>query len=330
MIPIAALVACAAGFCVARRAPPRELSINVAPSPANELSAIVLPPRARELSGHVVGPDGAPVDDALVWLVAGDEPHWTTSAVDGAFAFTNLQRGPWTLYVVAHGREPFQTTIAEAEDARTIRLPDLQRPPTSLPGIVRTRLVGHVDAPASAKLEGLEIALVPVASIDTLGAPVPRRAIADAKGTFVFDELIVGEYRAWLLPAWASGGSWPDLAREWDAPLARLVEVTAGVEDELVLRNVSGALRGRLVELDGSPLEGALVLVHPEGDPSRPWPPIASKDDGVFVRDDLPPGRYVVRIRAGAAIATRTVEVRERDTAFVETPPLATAKPAAK
>lgn len=330
VIPIAALVACAAGFCVAQRAPPRELSIQVAPTPANDLPAIVLPPRAREIAGRVVGPDGAPVDDALVWLVAGDEPHWTTSGVDGSFAFASLQRGPWTLYVVAHGREPFQTTVADADDARTIRLPDLQRAPTSLPAIARTRLSGRIEASPNAKLEGLEIALVPVASIETLGAPVPRRTSSDASGAFVFEELVAGDYRAWLLPAWASGGSWPDLAREWDAPLAELVSVAKEGANEVVLRHVGGALRGRLVELDGSPVEGALVLVHPEGDPSKPWPPVSSRADGEFVRDELPPGRYVVRVRAGAATATRTVEVRERDTAFVETQPLATAKPAAK
>src|SRR6185369_1403706 len=88
----------------------------------------------------------------------------------------------------------------------------------ALPKIARVRLAGEVRSRIATALAGAEVVLIPTAAPETLSAPLPRRAKVGADGRFVFEDLIVGEYRVEVRPEWARGGSWPDLLRGPDRP----------------------------------------------------------------------------------------------------------------
>jgi hypothetical protein len=99
-----------------------------------------------------------------------------------------------------------------------------------------------------------------------------------------------------------------------EAPAARDLELTLE----------SGALSGRAIDVDGHPLEGALVLVTIADSPDRVWPPVAADATGSFKLQTLPAGRYALTLRAGAGVVRETVDVRARETLELSLPPLAT------
>jgi hypothetical protein len=175
----------------------------------------------------------------------------------------------------------------------------------------------------SASLSGDEVVLIPTAAPETLGAPVPRRAAVGADGTFALDDLILGEYRIEVRPAWARGGSWPDLLRGLDAPPGPAVDLAAGGAPSFLALDLEvGDVEGRLAGLEGEPIEGGLVLASAAGDPGRVWPPETSRSDGTFAVRGLPAGPYAIAIRAGSAIVQKDVLVRSGEATTVDLDPL--------
>jgi hypothetical protein len=89
----------------------------------------------------------------------------------------------------------------------------------------------------------------------------------------------------------------------------------------------AGELAGALRHEDGSPLAGALLTVHDAERPERVWPPRRSGIDGRFRYTDLPPGDYVLELRAGDARLESRVSVRPRQRTTVELGPIAIEPP---
>ena len=316
-IPIATLAAVALAALVARSRPPAPAPPRILPPPAVSLAAVDFAARDRRLEGRVVGPGGAPVEGALVWVRDAERGAWTYSGPDGRFALEALPRGPWEARLVALGFQPERATLADTGAPQTIELRRPLGPAPALAPIARSPLAGRVVAPASADLAGSEVVLAPTAPPEELGSPLPRVADVARDGSFRFEALIQGSYSVELRPKWARGGTWPDLLRGLDAA-ARVVE-HRGEGAELVLEPAGGAISGRLADESGNPLEGALVLVQTAADVSRVWPPISTGAGGGFEAVDLPAGRYLVTFRAGSASAQQEVDVEPSQR--VELPP---------
>ena len=88
-----------------------------------------------------------------------------------------------------------------------------------------------------------------------------------------------------------------------------------------------GAVEGTLLDPGGRSLPGAVVSVaaldalDPVGQPAL-WPPVVTDPDGRFRVELLPPGRYLVHVRAGAARGDAEVVVERGQVRSVAFGPL--------
>lgn len=315
LIPLGTLAALAIGFLVSRwMAEPLELP-EIAPAPESMLRPLDSPNRARRLSGQVVAPDASPVGEALVWLRAGDEPHWTYTDAAGEFRFQGLGPEPWTTSVIARGFEPIVVTLVDTGNAQTIHLTRAVDPPPALAPIARSPLKGVVipALPGTLDARGYEVVLTPRLAPENLGAPVPRRIATDGDGAFALTNLAHGAYTVRVLPYWARGGSWPDLAQGLASragiPFAHNAATAA---NELRIQLENGSIAAVIQSTEKLPLEAALVIVAQADDPSRVWPPISTAADGSFTAGDLPAGSYLVSLRAGSVVLEQRIDVPAR------------------
>jgi carboxypeptidase family protein len=322
-IPVLTLLGLAAGF-IAKHAftlPPAELVIQ--PVPSAKIPALELPERKRALDGQVVDPAGAGVPDALVFLRAGDAPHFTYTDSSGRFRLAALEEGPWRATVLAIGFEPVAKDLVDSGSPQTIQLGTPVGPLPTLPPIARKGLTGVLTSRTGLSVEGCEVLLLPTLPPESLGSPLPRRATAGADGRFEFADLIVGPYQVQVLPAWARGGTWPDLARFSGDDQPLLFSHAGGDSPSvLAIELQTGEVTGKLVDLDGHDLEGALILLSPSSDASRVWPPESTGVDGTFVVKGLPFGKYTVAIRAGSASVQKEAVISAGKTTILEFDPL--------
>lgn len=312
LVPLGTLAAFGIALLVHEPRPPRTIPIQLTPPAQAELADIPMPSRVRALEGRILDADGETQGGALVWILSGEEPRWTNSNPDGTFRLDGLQRGPWDVRVLADEHKPHSVVLRDTGVAQEIRLPDSRRVGPVIHALQRARLVGTLIGSARQEVSGAEVVLTPTAAPESFDAPLPRRAIADASGRFEFEELIVGDYRVAVVPGWARGGTWPDLARaltaETPASFTHRVDGSAPLSIELV----AGSVVGNLLDADGRDLQGALVLVAPVGRQDHPWPPTATDARGGFEFRGLPPGRYALQARAGTAAFAREFEVTPR------------------
>lgn len=317
-IPLVALLALAGAWVRARGERGPDLPRVNAAAAEVRLGALESPLGNATLRGTVRSAGGAAVADALVVARVGDVPAWTYTDERGGFELVGLLPGPVLLRVCARRFEVEDFLVEAPADGERLLLTQELGAPATLPPLERADLVGEVSPPWPEWIvTGYEVALLPTDPLQAFGAPVPRRARVAADRSFRFEGLILGRYRLLLLPPWAAGGGWPDLAgsaaRELEhtrAGARRVVPLEAGVVEALV------------ADASGAPLEGALVLLHPRDDPARIWPPLATGTDGRLSLRDLPPGTYVLEVSAGAAELRRTVEVGAGITHRVDLPPL--------
>jgi hypothetical protein len=308
VVPLASLVALTVAYFVQRAKPLEVLQLDLTPPSSSELRALVHPARTRALFGKLSNPDDTPVAEALVWLEVDGEPHWTYTDAAGAFRIDELPRGPWNVSFVAREHLPVAWSLPDSGAEQLLRLPDAPRALPRAGVVARSALVGQLVGAHDPT--GFEVVCVPSAAPQTLDAPVPRRTLADAAGRFGFDDLILGEYTVEVRPAWAAGGSWPDLARPLAsaAPL-RWVHPGPDAKGVLELALQTGSVHGRIEDDKGRALEGALLLLWPAGRPERVWPPVATDAAGAFRIDALPAGSYVLTVRAAAASAELALDV---------------------
>src|SRR5690606_29320708 len=208
---------------------------------------------------------------------------------------------------------------APTEDARLLLTNELGAPP-DLPPLESEPLVGEVLPPTPDwVVTGYELVLVPEEPLQTLDAPVPRRTTVLADRSFRFEDLTLGRYRVVLLPPWARGGSWPDLAT---AKGSTLVHARTGAQARLAVTLEAGILESTVTDASGAPLAGALVLVHPVADEARLWPPFTTESNGRLRLRDLPPGAYAVTVTAGPGEVRRGGATGAGATHRLDLPPL--------
>lgn len=282
------------------------------------LEPLEFPRGEVELRGQVTTHDGAPVADALVVLERA-RPFEESSVpvrgaytdASGAFRLERLAPGAWRV-VLQHASVPPRSFTVELPAAAPVSWPLAPPLPPieAMPELARGALAGRVQLPAAlgpADLTGFEVVLVPARETPGLAGATLRRAECDASGAFALPDLVLADYDVRVLPAWARGGSWPELAR------ARCAHRAQGTRLELEL--VGGVLAGTLLEAPGRPLVGAVVRItslaakDALGKPQL-WPPAVSDEDGRFTSELLPPGRYLLHARAGAAAQDLELEVR--------------------
>lgn len=322
-IPVGTLFLLFLGWVASRFSQSSFVLPEITPKPPPALPDLVFAGRDQRVEGRVVDDQNRAVPDALVWLRAGDEPYWTYTDNEGAFRLERVGAGPWPVVVLAHGFEPYKSALATASEPCTVVMgAALALMPRHAP-IERAPLNGRVVSALHNDLTGYEVLLTPRVPPETLDAPLPRRALCERDGRFALSDLALGEYSLHVLPAWARGGSWPDLTQPLQAGSpSTWSHSTAIAARELSIALTCGELRGALRTSAGNPLEGALVLISPAEDPSRVWPPISSAADGSLLARDLPPGSYKVSIRAGSAAAQIVATLTAQQALLLELEPL--------
>ncbi|TAJ21303.1 MAG: carboxypeptidase regulatory-like domain-containing protein [Planctomycetota bacterium] len=258
---------------------------------------------AHALAGRVRTSAGAALADASVVVREGQMPRSTQTDREGAFRFEGLRAGTHEVAVLAFGQTPqtFRVTLP-SEEPLELALAAPRAPLDTLPAITRAPLRGRLRT-VSAALDGLEVWLEPAPGTDPLTGVVPRRARVGADGAFELDALAAGAYSLRVLPAWASGGSWPIVVQrdlEWSGAAA---DLAGGLE--LDYRPATTALR--VLDVAGRAMPGALVLLRERTAPDRPlhvWPARESDAAGEVGFDDLPGGDYEIEIAAGSARKT--------------------------
>jgi Carboxypeptidase regulatory-like domain len=306
------LAVLALAILLARPTPPDPALFGAGPELARTLGPLALPAGTLTLTGRVTTADGRPAPEAFVVLLPpedgpGELPplHHAYSDAEGRFALEGLPAGPLRV-VLSHPSAPPRTFALELPHEGEVAwslaapLPELpalpQQETSTLSGVVRA----DEAAPEGAlDLTGFEVWLVPAADTPLLAGASERRTSTDAQGAFALVELTAATYEVRVLPGWARGGTWPILARGG-------VTVRAGEPHSLGLALEVGAVEGTLLDPGGRPLPGAVVSVaalaalDPVGQPAL-WPPAVTDAEGRFRVGLLPPGRYLVHVRAGAA-----------------------------
>lgn len=234
---------------------PLLLAAAPAPKPAAKPA-----PAAASVSGRVAGADGKPLSGAEVRILPKEEssprPRWRSAGTaappvvvktgeDGTFTARGLDGKSFRVRIQAKGLAPFQSS--EVPAGATLRV-------TLKPGATRTGIVR--DLQTKEPVAGATVvAIEPEAQ--AFGEEAYLRTTSGEDGRFTFTDLPGGDV---AVEAWS-----PRHAR---ALLRGFVSRTAAKEDEknpvptLFLRP-GGSVAGKVVEADGSPVEGATVSVRP-------------------------------------------------------------------
>jgi len=286
--------------------------------PRVEFAPEVYATGAESLRGTVVDDTNRPVAEALVMADLNGELVWDYTDLGGAFTLSRLPDAELRVTVVARKYTSAVRMVRPPRGDLRIDLGPQVEPPPHLPEIGEGELEGSLNAAITGRgLLDYEVQLVPVQPPEELGAPIPVRARVGADRTFRFPALLHGEYRIRVLPPWARGGSWPNLAAPEDAPF-----VHGPATERLEVTIHAGEIAGRLIDLEGQFVEGALVRVAAVDAPGRPWPPLQTDETGAFSVRDLPPGRYRLQVDAGESSLDEVIDVLARVTAEVDLDPL--------
>ncbi|HUR27401.1 MAG TPA: carboxypeptidase-like regulatory domain-containing protein [Planctomycetota bacterium] len=313
------------GYLTRRGAHLAPMQREFEPASAPELARLVDPllvasgaaqAQRSRLSVRIVDPSGAPVAEAALVVRSGIAPIWAFTAADGTATLEGLQPEAARLCVLAFPHPGLEVDVVPGPELRVIELAAPATVQATLADIPRAKLAGQLVSDAADPLDGYEVLLLPVAPANELGGALPRRCVTEAGGAYVFEGLAHGRYFVKVLPSWASGGSWPDLAGPEDRELDFRGEISSG-KIGLARGSIEGEVRDDL----GRALEGALVLVNESANEARVWPPCSTGPDGRFHVDDLPPGKYRVSCRAGEGGSTQEELVVAAGTATEATLP---------
>lgn len=281
-------------------------------------ATVILPPtgpvelrvrRARVLGGRVVdGRDAEPVIGAQVVATkevvrASFSSYSTTgeaeSAEDGSFRIAGLDLGTLTLRVGAPGFKEAVLDVTIADEG-----------PPRLVTVVLKRglsLMGRVEDSQGAAAGGITVVAEPASSgpLSSRLATYPQEVRTDPEGRFVVVGLDPGRFQVTAI----------------DDAGARASEVVeAGRQEELVLRlRAPGSLLCRVLQPEGTPIEGAEVRVLGTTAPYSFEPPRRTDATGQLLLEELSPQRY--RVFASAerlASATREVVVEAGQTAELQ------------
>jgi hypothetical protein len=231
------------------------------------------PADVREgLTVRLYAPDGRVVEE-------------TTTDADGTYRFGGL--ATYDGYRVALDRPDGYTS--DDPLARTV---DLSRSDAtadfSLRAIVPSAVTGTVRSDDGEPLAGVEVRLT--------GNGEDRTAVTGADGSYVFDDVAVGE--GYRLTATAPKGTTVSAPRTFSVP----PDSEAPIEDQdfVVTPQPRGTLGGTVSVEGFRPVPGVLVLVSDADGQERV---AISDDDGRWSLDDLPPGAYTVAVQAPTGTA---------------------------
>ena len=73
----------------------------------------------------------------------------------------------------------------------------------------------------------------------------------------------------------------------------------------------AGEIEGVITDEDGAPVKDALVMLRPEGELDRIWPPLRTDDQGSYALRDLPVGTYRLQSSAGDLSAELIIQVSD-------------------
>ena len=261
------------------------------------------------LSGQVVDTSGNPISDAVVVARSQEQAQWTRSDAHGRFELASLPAGKAQVSAWRLGKLPggLEVEVPKADLSLVLAESEYGVGPT-LPTSKNRTLGGRVEGCAVDGMLGLrhEVLLIPRAPAHEIQMAVLANAMTSETGQFQFPELALGSYTVVVLPEWARGGSWPDLT----APGAQRLEHTELEPTALTIPLACGSVLARLVDEQGEPVEGALIVIRPTSAPGRVWPPTSTGPDGRFEFRELPAGKYELDLRAGeGAILALPVEV---------------------
>lgn len=325
LLPFAGLAILLTALVIGMMYAPEELDLDRAgPAPTTELPrpgpGSLEPLTGQGLSGVLVDAEGELVSDGLLAVENDERLLFTFTDEEGAFSLSPVPQEAFEVLVLARGFEPDRLDVAGPSTSARLMLAHRRANAPSFTELEASDLSGLVALPASPGpgILPLELWLKPVelASALSTALRVPRRVTVGPDGAFSLPELAHGTYELTLLPAWASGGSYPDLLAE---PADRLL-VHPGPGPPPVLRPTSAELRVQVVQ-GGKPVDGAVVellRLLPGGE--RPWPRTYADSEGAVLLSGLPPGTYSLRARAGRARGERRLELSGE--ARLELPPL--------
>lgn len=172
----------------------------------------------------------------------------------GAFAFTGLASGRWTLWASSalHGTAVVPVTVPEDGGEAVLGEPVCLHPAGSVGGIVRDPQTGEPVANASVQLW-----------VDAVPPYVATADLSAADGSFLFSPVPVGRsyHVAAFDPASNRGGASPHvrLCSSGDAGFGETCVQDADVEVEL---QPQGMVQGTVTTAEGEPVEGAFVRLR--------------------------------------------------------------------
>jgi hypothetical protein len=312
---LAVFVALAIGILTRHRSTAELPSFPRAPSV--RIDPLPVPGGSESLILRIFGPAEVALEDVAVRFRAGEAPYWGFTDAGGRVRFSGLPPGPVEVVVLSFRRPILRATLSLSEREQVLTLGDLTPAPERLPDIERSPLTGTILGTSEASREGYAVVLLPTEPPQTFSGAVPRRVLTDQDGKFAIEDLALGTYRFVVLPPWALGGTWPDLAPESSAQFVHRSDSSAAMI-ELRLGTITGVV---LDDVD-RPLEDALVIAVEDGHPNRVWTPLVSDSKGRFFIRDMPPGVYRLRVSAGEGEVTALVRVQPGVTVEVKLPPL--------
>ncbi|MEM9383177.1 MAG: carboxypeptidase-like regulatory domain-containing protein, partial [Planctomycetota bacterium] len=247
-------------------------------------------PLGVHVRGRVVGPDGAGVEGADVWVsdygVDTDGHVVTTSSADGAFEIAHLPSRR-RIAAMAGGYGPAHLRQIVAEAGATVEVVLRLR---SDGATIRGRLADALGAPAV----GARIRFLPRDPGETSGTDgepdlgLPAYSVRSGPdGTYRLEGLPTGLGRLYV-------------RADGKAPYAEDVGLGAG--DELVrdvVLETEGVVRGVVRDEEGVPLVGARLMAGVYGAPD--FSLVHSGRDGGYVLDALPHGALTVEVEHDAA-----------------------------
>ncbi len=264
-----------------------------------------MPPPLPEgvLAGQLLDEQGFAVTDADLSTQQGGRILWTQTDEQGYFELTGLFSGPLQVAVNVPGRLP--EIMAVPEPARRVKLrltQPLDQAPTPL-DLQSSDWGGRIRNPLEpSRLEGFEVWLVPSGPAEDLRSGVPRRVTTAADGSFRIAKLLHAPYEVHVLPPEHEGALEPNLLVPWGGRAPRLEHGSGPPTDAWEL--VTGELHGQIFA-EGSPVRAALVMLEALIDPdteqgeTRVLAPAQTDREGRWSIQDLPPGRYRIRVRGG-------------------------------
>jgi hypothetical protein len=266
--------------------------------------------RLARIEGTVTGMPANNLDLDLIWLVdtndvRNDVPETTRPNLDGRFFFTNVPPGRYTLFVHSNDRGPSHLKrigaaadiVVADEDIRNVAL-DLH-PGVSVSGHLAYR-GGVPPTPDVLSNAGFEIRLEPQVPGPLQRWPSWSRAIPDAAGRFVFEDVFPEKYRVsviersttgWLFdPAAASGGD--DACQNVEVKTQDVTGLTV-----TLTQPPRGEILGTIMTEKGAPAPEYSIVVYPSDVKQRLFCAhrvyvARPKEDGTFVVGNMWPGSY--------------------------------------